>query len=317
MYTNVSSQDITGLWSGTLYNDSTQQTYQYEIAISDDHDKLNGYSHTWFLLEDKRFYGVKKVKIRQSNGKIIIEDNGLIANNYPVAPAKKVRQLNVLTLEIKDSILILSGPFTTNATKEYRPLTGYVTLTRKNDYWKSDLVPHLKELGRDQDLSFVPKQIETSKPEPKNKLQIDNKSPGNLSLNNKAPLNNNNRVSVLPAAEVNMRKTVVQETVFFKSDSLQIALYDNGEVDGDTVSVLMNGKIFLANERLGTKAIKKTIHVDHNTDKIELVMYAENLGSIPPNTGLMVIRDGKDIYEVRFSGDLQQNASIIFIRKKS
>jgi hypothetical protein len=45
-------------------------------------------------------------------------------------------------------------------------------------------------------------------------------------------------------------------------------------------------------------------------------MYAENLGSIAPNTGLLVVKDGSNQYEVRFSGDLQKNAAIIFKRRK-
>ena len=45
-------------------------------------------------------------------------------------------------------------------------------------------------------------------------------------------------------------------------------------------------------------------------------MYAETLGSIPPNTGLLVIRDGQDTYEIRFSGDLQKNAGILLRRRK-
>jgi hypothetical protein len=51
-------------------------------------------------------------------------------------------------------------------------------------------------------------------------------------------------------------------------------------------------------------------------DSISVVMYAENLGSIPPNTGLLVIRDASRIYEIRFSGDLQKNSAIILVRKK-
>jgi hypothetical protein len=51
-------------------------------------------------------------------------------------------------------------------------------------------------------------------------------------------------------------------------------------------------------------------------DSIVLIMYAENLGSIPPNTGLLVVHDGNDIYEIRFSGDLQKNSAIILRRKK-
>ena len=44
-------------------------------------------------------------------------------------------------------------------------------------------------------------------------------------------------------------------------------------------------------------------------------MFAETLGSIPPNTGLLIVRDGKAVYELRFSGDYKQNASILFKRK--
>jgi hypothetical protein len=51
-------------------------------------------------------------------------------------------------------------------------------------------------------------------------------------------------------------------------------------------------------------------------DSVSVIMYAENLGSIPPNTGLLVIREGEKIYEIRFSGDLNKNSKIILIRKK-
>jgi hypothetical protein len=49
---------------------------------------------------------------------------------------------------------------------------------------------------------------------------------------------------------------------------------------------------------------------------MQLIMYAENLGLIPPNTGLLVIQDGNKRHEVRFSGDLEQNAAITLKRKR-
>lgn len=119
------------------------------------------------------------------------------------------------------------------------------------------------------------------------------------------------------ATDISLRKTMVQQTVNFKSDSLSITLYDNGEVDGDTVSVLLNGNVIMPRQGLSTNAVRKTIYIDPSTDSIQLVMYAENLGSIAPNTGLLVVRDGKDLYEIRFSGDFQKNAAIIFRRKKN
>lgn len=120
-----------------------------------------------------------------------------------------------------------------------------------------------------------------------------------------------------PAALVSERKFAFSPSIIFKSDSLELSLYDNGEIDGDTVSVLLNGEIIMAKEGLKAVALKKTIHITPEMgDSIYLVLYAENLGKYPPNTGLLVIHDGDDEYQVRFSADLQTNAAIILRRKK-
>ena len=96
-----------------------------------------------------------------------------------------------------------------------------------------------------------------------------------------------------------------------------LTLYDNGEVDGDTVSVILNGKTIMPHEGLSTKPITKTIYITPDLgDSLQIIMYAENLGSIPPNTGLLILQDGDDRYEIRFAGDLQKNSAIILRRKK-
>lgn len=384
--------DITGLWKGTIYNDTTQMEYQYEVGISKVKGKLLGFSHTWFILDDKQYYGVKKVKVTIANdGKIIIEDDGLIANNYPVPPNKNVRQLNILTLDATSSIMTLKGLYRTNRTKDFHVLTGSVSLQRENDIWQSALIPHLEELGKAADLSFL-------KADKEGKFRIDTIATASTTPNHINPslqestheidtLHKNEEAKAVaqqkavatakkekaakqeeqdqlkvaaamekassgaqeaaekftkatelamekerkkedtalaklaeliakPAAQVNERTTIVQQTVSFTSDSLLLSLYDNGEIDGDTVSVLLNGSIVLEKQGLSTTAIKKTIYIPANVDKMELIMYAESLGAIPPNTGLLVIRDGKKLYEVRFSGDLQKNAAIVLNRKK-
>ena len=119
------------------------------------------------------------------------------------------------------------------------------------------------------------------------------------------------------AVDVAKRSINSEQSLFYKSDSLQITLYDNGEIDGDTVSVLLNGKVIIAKKGLDTKPNSYTIYFDRSTpDSQMLVMYAENLGSIPPNTGLLVVREGPSVYELRFSADLKTNAAIILRRKK-
>ena len=155
--------DITGLWKGTMYNDTTQLNYRYEIAISENKGKLSGYSHTYFILNDKEYHGVKKIKIKREGNEVITQDVELIVNNYPIKPPKGVHVINILRFEIKENQMILSGKFETNRTKEYAPATGFVRVERKNDFWQSALVPHLEELGLAKNLSFVheAKKIET------------------------------------------------------------------------------------------------------------------------------------------------------------
>lgn len=124
--------------------------------------------------------------------------------------------------------------------------------------------------------------------------------------------------AIVPQAAVMVkeRKTSPPQEVVFKSDSLQLALYDNGEIDGDTVSVLLNGELILAKQGLKASAIRKTVYIQPGENEFTLVLYAENLGKYPPNTGLLVVYDGEERYQVRFSADLVQNAAVIFRRKK-
>lgn len=350
--------DLTGLWKGTLFNDTTGLYYKYEIGISLEKNKYTGFSHTYFMRDDKEYYGVKKLAIRFDDQKrLIVEDDGLIANNYPEAPAKGVKQTNVLTLVIQDSLMILEGPYATNKTKNYHAITGRIRLERKNDFWKSALMPHLQELGKAEKLSFVRNQasgIDVAKTEKQESISIRRKTTDLNSLK----INTADKIAAVkpeiaetektldakkvsnatytssrksdqkiqniqqqqiadpPAAHAFERITVLEQTISISSDSLVIALYDNGEVDGDTVSVLMNGELLLAKQGLSTKAIRKTIYIDPNEKEVELVMYAENLGKIPPNTGLLVVQDGKNLYEIRFSGDMKRNAAIRFLRKE-
>jgi hypothetical protein len=120
-----------------------------------------------------------------------------------------------------------------------------------------------------------------------------------------------------PAASlVDGRISIPSETIYFKSDSLSIALYDNGEVDGDTVSVIINDEMFIDKQGLKSSAFRKTFYVpQQENDSLLVVLYAENLGKYPPNTGLLQIKDGEEIFYVRFKADLDRNAAIVLRRK--
>lgn len=155
---HVFSQDITGLWKGTLFNDDSKQTLDYEIFISKDKGKYTAYSHTWFLINEKKYYGIKKIKVRVAkDGKIIMQDAELVDNNYPVAPNKNIQQLNVLDLANLGDEATLDGAFVTNDTKQYKGLTGHVNIKRVSPYSQSDLMPYLQKNKIENTLTVVAK----------------------------------------------------------------------------------------------------------------------------------------------------------------
>lgn len=319
------------MWKGVIYHDSTKLTLRYEVGISEEKGKMTGFSHTFFIFDgdSREYYGVKKIKVKKVKDKFVIEDVNLIADNYPERPPKGVHQISALNFTQLDGVMYLDGLFTTNRTRDYSPATGVVHLTRKSDTKQSALVPHLAELGLANQLKFIEpepvaeaeeKVVIRLKPTVADKVQPDVKKTG---INSKVEEKKNNAVIKAPdlptgpAALLTERKTETIETVYYTSDSLELTLYDNGEVDGDTVSVLMNGQLIMPMQGLSTRAIKKTVYLDKNSsDSVQLLMYAENLGSIPPNTGLLVVHDGQKIYEIRFSADMNKNSAIIFRRKK-
>ena len=121
----------------------------------------------------------------------------------------------------------------------------------------------------------------------------------------------NSELKPIPGFE--KRKAELLKTIQIENETFTVDLYDNGEVDGDSVSVFYNGKLILSHKRLGEKPISLTLDATTTKAVNELTMYAENLGEIPPNTALMVVRDGDKRYEVRISSDYKNSGTIHFV----
>lgn len=150
-------QDITGLWKGTMYSETTNQTLDYEIVIKKEKGKYTAYSHTWYIINDQKYYGVKKINVRiAKDGKIVMQDASLVGNNYPIPQHKDVIQLNVLDLNDVDNQATLKGLFVTNTTKNHKAFTGRIDVTRVNpQLTESALVAFLQKSGDEGSLTLV------------------------------------------------------------------------------------------------------------------------------------------------------------------
>jgi hypothetical protein len=117
--------------------------------------------------------------------------------------------------------------------------------------------------------------------------------------------------------EFRKRENVIAEEIQVDADSVSVDFYDNGEVDGDSISVFFNNQLLTFNRLLSTKAMHFRLGLDQTKELNEVAMFANNLGSLPPNTALMVVSDGKKRYEVRLSSSLDKNAVVRIRRKKN
>jgi Concanavalin A-like lectin/glucanases superfamily len=117
-------------------------------------------------------------------------------------------------------------------------------------------------------------------------------------------------------APLEKRNNELVKQIVVEHDSVSVTLYDNGEIDGDSVTLIYNNKIITTHQRLSDKPITFILKVEPGNNRNELVMYAENLGSIPPNTALMVIYDGKKRYELNISSTKDSNGVVAFRLKE-
>ncbi len=113
------------------------------------------------------------------------------------------------------------------------------------------------------------------------------------------------------------RENEITNEIEVESDSLRVDVFDNGEIDGDIISLFYNKQLILFNQKLTHKSIHIDLVLDSTLEVNEISMFAENLGLIAPNTALLRIRDGKKIIDLRVSSNLEKNAIIRIRRKKT
>lgn len=124
----------------------------------------------------------------------------------------------------------------------------------------------------------------------------------------KVPLQNTLTPKVLVERENNLVKTITTS-----EEELQVEFYDGGDIDNDTITVYHNNEMVISHGRLSLKPLIVKIKSSKTDSHHELIMVAENLGDIPPNTATMIIKNktGKDRYEIILESTERRNAKVI------
>lgn len=131
-------------------------------------------------------------------------------------------------------------------------------------------------------------------------------------------LGSGNSCSPGPIVLYRTKESAFQEVPEILVDTGQIRLdfYDNAQVDGDSITILVDKKMVASHQRLNTKAITIYVTVDLHNSFHEVEMVAENLGSIPPNTAMLIITAGKDRYQLFLTSTTSKSAMVRFVYDK-
>jgi hypothetical protein len=101
--------------------------------------------------------------------------------------------------------------------------------------------------------------------------------------------------------------------ILVDTGTIRLDFYDNAQIDGDSITVLVDKRVVLTHQRLGAKPITTYLKIDLNNSFHEVEMVAENLGSIPPNTAVLIITAGEKRYFLYLSSSESKSAMVRFV----
>lgn len=93
--------------------------------------------------------------------------------------------------------------------------------------------------------------------------------------------------------------------------NISISIFDNGQVDGDTITVFYNNQVILSNHFVSANPFKLNFTLNKSESRHEITVIANSLGSIPPNTAVLIVDAGDKKYRLSASSDMNRNALIV------
>ncbi len=299
--THLTAQDITGTWEGDLGNDQFLQLNVIQngdkiCGFTHDHIKANPRSHCKAYFEGR--YDKKRDQwiftgssFEENSGGHVLMRLNLV---HRVTDGKDI--LVGLSLHAPPWLRRLFG-------EEDNPLLllddDSVYLTKVSGK-PSEILDRMKDCYKKKNTSF----------DTITKLKIPEITKDSLARV-MVPVNPGIDSVAIPK-ELVKRKNTEQSHLEVNVKTITLNVYDNAVVDGDTISVFYNGKLLLSHQALSEKPIILKVELDEKQTRHEITLFAENLGSIPPNTALIVIYAGNKRYELFASASLEENAVLVF-----
>jgi hypothetical protein len=309
---SISAQTVTGEWYGVgkVKKAGDHNSYLSEMVLKQKGNKVTG--------ELNYFYRSAEIKVKV---------NGTYNSRYRVLELTPQPMLNFLaknangadcpmegsfTLKTIDGQKVLVGQF--NPTYNYRVTCPAIDV-RFTRFVPTDdnPTPKLEDVG---DSTATAKLTTRSLPDVTLRPAVISKADTAKKPFEKvnSPVNKPVTIEQQSLQALKLRSFDESPVIEVDADSLRVALYDNGEVDNDTISLFYNQHLVASRQMLSDKPLNYTLYLDSGVNEIS--MFAENLGKIPPNTALAIIYAGEQRFELNLTSTLNKNAVIRFRKKE-
>ena len=333
------AQDLTGIWRGYFITSDYSQ-YKFELQVKQTGSMISGVSYSYLTTV---FYGKATLtgNFNKNGQSALIKEIRTVELRMAGGSSACIMKC-IFQYEKSGKEEFLEGTFTSTHEKDGLGVRkgddcgGGKVFLRKvptSDFYVEPFLRNKKNtpviinqppVKKDSakikvNPPVVKKPVETKKPEIKpntNNSKSTAKTKVDTVKVNKPVIQGNPQVKVSTPAVLSSRENELVKVLTVSDPDVTVKLYDNGEIDDDTISVYLDKKLVLSSKRLTASPLIVKLKMDEENKEHELVMVAENLGRIPPNTSLMIVESGEQRFDVRITSTTQKNAMVRFRYQK-
>lgn len=330
--TALNAQNLQGKWKGYFVAnaDPLGKMYQYELDIIESpRDNYKAKSYTQFNGPYSATANAA-VTFDKSTGLVSIEEYHFDALKIS-SEFQACLMRNFLNYKNLNGHEILEGTYTSKNNlsqkdcgggqvylEKYTPLAAYIktpankTIAKKelaSSNNKSNLIPKTNTTqNNNQNIVLQKLDIKTTKEEEQAPEEIKNETTSIDDKSNNLPQDKN--LQPVPWVLV-VRENKLVKKITTPSKEFTIDLYDNGTIDNDTINVYDNKQLIVNKKRLSYKAIHLAFNFNAGVEEHEVIIVAHNMGTVPPNTALLVLKDGNTRQEFFITSTNKSNAKLI------
>jgi hypothetical protein len=334
-FTQLSAQNLTGRWQGSFIanGDALINNYTYELVIKE--NASHQITAQTITKKGDQFYASAFAKGSHSNRTQLVQIDETSFDQIKIANELEACLMsNFLTYKNIDGHEILEGSYMSTSVNGKRNCgSGKVFLEKVSSVLsiKNKKVEN-KKIDT-QKTKIVTAQNTQAKSKPSTTLLDKPSSTTKTTTSN--PTTETATDEVIIEKEVISTNTITQNTIrnepinlpwvlvgrenklvkkiITNSKSISLDLFDNGTIDNDTIIVFDNKKLLVNKKRLSYKSIHLDFNFTENMREHEVIIVAHNMGTVPPNTALLLFKDGKVRQEYFITSTNKMNARILIV----